>query len=365
MNQSKVWAGIDLGQRRCHICVIDQDGAELLHQECATSLESVSDALAPFGTQRIALIAVEAGNDTHLVRKLRGAGFPVTIFEARKASKFLALRRNKTDASDARGLADLGRLGANTVSRVHLKSVDCEQLRGLVVMRNRLVMMRLAAESSLRSRLALNGRRLKSTYDVAGVRREANAQLALLLAEDGIDLRSDLEPLIDLCESLRMHLRKLDREVEVRAKANEVCRLLMGVPGVGPICALSFYTAIEDPHRFRKASDIAPYLGLAPRRHQSGGLSRTLGIMKSGSKLTRTHLVTAATVFGNTAPDCELKRWFIALRSRAGSKRARIALARKLAIILLTMWKRRAQFEPRGHFKPNDESVGGYEGLKS
>jgi transposase len=118
----------------------------------------------------------------------------------------------------------------------------------------------------------------------------------------------------------------------------------MEVPGVGPICALSFYSAVEDPSRFRRAGDVAAYLGLVPRRYQSGSTSRTFGITKTGSKLTRTHLVTAATSFGNTGPDCALKRWFLSLRERAGSRRARVALARELAVILLSMWKNDTAF---------------------
>lgn len=340
-----VWVGLDLGQAETHVSIVDADGSELLRQACETELTALKSVLAAFPRERIGLIAVEASNDTHIVRKLRGTGFPVAIFEARKASKFLALRRNKTDSSDARGLADLARLGRNTVSQVYLKSPACEQLRGQLVMRHRLLMMRIAAENALRSRLALYGRRLKPVYGLGLLRPQVEAQLAQLRMEDGVDLGDDLDSLVDVCESLRAYLKKLDRELTSRAKAHETCRLLMGVPGVGTICALSFYSAIEDPGRFRAASDVAAYLGLTPRRYQSGGTSRTLGITKSGNKLTRTHLVSAATVFGNTAPDCALKRWYLALRERAGSQRARIALARKLSVILLTMWKNGARFE--------------------
>jgi transposase len=212
-------------------------------------------------------------------------------------------------------------------------------------MRNRLVMIRIAVENSLRSRLALHGRPFRSVYGPGRIRSQVHAQLAQLKAEEGLDLADDLELLVDVCESLRAYLKKIDRELEDRARSDEVCRMLMEVPGVGPICALSFYSAIEDPARFRIASDVGGYLGLTPRRYQSGGTSRTLGITKSGNKLTRTHLVTAATVFGNIAPDCALKRWYVALRERAGSKRARVALARKLAVILLTMWKNGTHFE--------------------
>jgi transposase len=336
--------GLDLGLRLSSISFVDGEGIELLHQECPTTLPRLKEALAAFPRERIGLVAVEASNEMHIVRKLRDAGYPVAIFESRKASKFLAVRNNKTDAGDARGLADLARIGRNVVPQVYLKSPECQQLRGLLVMRKRFVMMRVAAEAALRSNLALHGRRLRSVHAPGILRRAVEAELAELRTEEGIDLSGDLQPMVDVCESLRAYLKKLERDLERTAKSHTVCRLLMEVPGVGPICALSFYSAIEDPDRFRSASDVGAYLGLSPRRYQSGRTSRTLGITKAGSKLTRTHLVTAATVFGNTAPDCALKRWFMALRERAGSKRARVALARKLAVILLTMWKDGAHF---------------------
>ncbi|HEY8434223.1 MAG TPA: IS110 family transposase [Sphingomicrobium sp.] len=346
MSDAKVWVGLDLGQKLTNVCVVDDEGVELLQRQCETGPGPIEESLAAFGRGCIALVAVETGNDLHIVRKLRQAGFPVAMFESRKASKFLALRRNKTDASDARGLADLGRLGRHAVSQVHLKSLECQRNRGLLVMRKRLVMMRVAAENTLRSRLALNGRRLKPSYGLGALRRQVATELDALKADDGIDLHADLEPLVDLCESARSYIRELDREVGRIVKANEVCRLLMGIPGVGPICALSFYSAIETPDRFARPSDVAAYLGLTPRRHQSGGKSRTRGITKTGSKLTRSHLVTAATVFANTAPDCPLKRWFLALRERAGSMRARVALARKLAVMMAAMWKNGTPFDP-------------------
>lgn len=345
MSEQQVWVGLDVGLTRTRVCVVDVHGVPLCEQECETHLAALREALAPFPMTSIALVAVEAGSGTHIVRKLRGAGFPVAMFEAHKASRFLALRRSKTDAGDARGLADLGRVGRNSVSQVYLKSRECEQLRGVLVMRARLVTMRVALENSLRSRLAVYGRPLKAVYAPNALREQVQAQLADVRVEEGVDLWADLQPLVDLCESVRSYLAKLDRDLKIRANSDQVGRLLMQVPGVGPICALSFYSAIEDPARFRAATDVAAYLGLVPRRYQSGAVSRVLGITKAGSKLTRTHLVTAATVFGTAAPDCALKRWYLALRERAGSKRARVALARKLAVILVTLWKSGRAFE--------------------
>lgn len=343
MGSGNVWIGLDFGVRRTHVCVIDDDGSTLHEQECATSPAKIESAISSFPVSLIDLVAVEAGADTHVVRKLRDAGYPIAMFEARKASRFLAIRRNKTDASDARGLADLGRIGRETVSQVYLKSPECEQLRGILGMRKKLVHMRVVSDGMLRSRLGLYGHRFKATR--VAWRAEVDAIVGQIRDEEGIDLANHVGPLVDLCESLRGHLKALQSEIEQQAAANPVCRLLMEVPGVGPICALSFYTAIEDPMRFHRNADVGAYLGLIPRRYQSGEVSRTLGITKTGSKLTRTHLATAAVVFGSSAPDCELKAWYVALRQRVGFKRARVALARKLAILMLTMWKNGTHYE--------------------
>lgn len=346
MEQEKHWVGLDLGFRRTHLCIVDDAGRALHEQDCATDISALEAALGMLGRDRIGLIAVEAAGDTHIVRKLRECGFPVALFESRKASKFLAVRRNKSDASDARGLADLARLGRETISQVYLKRAECQRLRSLIVMRKRLVHVRVAVESALRSRLRLHGLPLKSTLVPGGIRRQIDDHAERLKASENIDLAAELAPVADIAEALRAQVRAMDKEIAAAADASPVCRLLMEVPGVGPLCALSFYSAIDDPRRFRRSSDVAAYLGLVPRRYQSGEMARTLGITKTGSKLTRTHLVTAAMVFGTRAPDCDLKTWYLALRARIGPSRARVALARKLAIILLAMWKTGAHFEP-------------------
>jgi transposase len=346
MDTEPIWVGFDLGLRRTNVCVIDDAGETLHEEQCETSLPALRIAISPFPVERIRLISVEAGSETHIVRKLRDAGLPVAMFEARKASKFLAVRRNKTDASDAHGLADLGRVGRASISQVYLKTPECQELRSQLVMRKKLVLLRVAAEGAIRSRLALHGCTFKPRISRRQPRRDIEAQLAELKINEGLDLSGHIAPLLDVCESLQIYIKKLDEELKDYAASDAVCRLLMEVPGMGPICALSFYSAIEDPARFRRSTDVAAYLGLVPRRYQSGDVSRTLGITKTGSKLTRTHLVTAATSFGRHAPDCPLKAWYQALRTRAGSRRARVALARKLSILLLIMWKRGEHFDP-------------------
>jgi transposase len=346
LDNDQFWAGIDLGLRESRLCVVDAEGLPVFEQSCETSAQSIYDLLSEIGTDRIGLIATEAGSDTYVVRKLKGMGLPVALFECRKASRFLAVRRNKTDASDARGLADLARLGRHTVSQVYLKSLDCQQLRSQLVMRHRLVRLRVAAEGALRSRLALHGRSLKKAYTPGVIREWVAVQLAQLKAEDGVDLREDLEPIVEFCESLRTYLRKVDRDLQKQADSHPVCSRLMEVTGVGPICSLSFYSAIEDPTRFSTSEGVAAYLGLVPRRYQSGEVSYTRGITKTGNKLTRAHLVNAAMIFSSRGPDSALKQWSATLKERVGTRRSRVALARKLAIVLLTMWKNQTHFEP-------------------
>ena len=344
MAETTLWVGLDLGERLTSVCVIDEAGIPLHEQDCATSAEEIEASLSEFAPSRLGLIAVEAGSETHVIRKLRDRGYPVGIFETRKASRFLAMRRNKTDSGDARGLADIARLGRNTVSQVYLKSPECQQLRSKLIMRRKLVHLRVAMEGTVRSRLALYGRRFKWPRNSGSLKKQVVEAANALKHEEGIDL-SDLLPLVDVCESLRAYLSQVDHELTSAAKAHPVCKLLMEIPGVGPICALTFYSSIEDPTRFKKSTDVAAYLGLIPRRYQSGENSRTLGITKTGCKLTRTHLVTSATVFRRYAPDCALKTWALALQERIGSARSKVALARKLSILMLTMWKTGAHFQ--------------------
>jgi transposase len=205
--------------------------------------------------------------------------------------------------------------------------------------------MRVMAEGVLRSRLASYGQTLKRARGAAGPRPQVETLVARIKLDSDVDLTADVAPLLDLYESLSAYLKRLNSEIDERASSHEVCRRLMEVPGIGPICALSFYSAIEDPTRFRRSSDVAAYFGLVPRRYQSGEVSRTLGITKTGNKLTRTHLVTAAISFGRFAPDCALKEWYANLRERIGPRRASVALARKLSIVLLTIWKDGKRFE--------------------
>ena len=153
--------------------------------------------------------------------------------------------------------------------------------------------------------------------------------------------------MVAISEQLAASSASIERQLLKSATSVEVCRRFMEIPGVGYLVALSFYCAIENPHRFPSAADIGSYFGLAPRLVQSGNYSTRKGITKHGDKRTRAILVIGATsALREQAKGSYLKDWGLALRHRAGSKKARVALARKLAVVMLRMWKDGSRFDP-------------------
>jgi transposase len=167
------------------------------------------------------------------------------------------------------------------------------------------------------------------------------------LRAEGVDLQQEILPLLSLCETMRACVQDLDRTLNQRAKSIDICRRWMELPGVGPLTALSFYTAIDDPSRFEKNVDVGPYLGLVPRTWQSAAATRRGRISKRGDRLTRGQLVLAARIaMMPTRPETELKGWALEVKKRRGHSRAKVALARKLAVVMLAMWKSGESFRP-------------------
>jgi transposase len=174
------------------------------------------------------------------------------------------------------------------------------------------------------------------------------AELERIRDVEGVDLVEDVMPLLSICESTRKHLEVSDRRLNKLAQRHPICGQFMQIPGVGFLTALSVYSAIEDPARFVRNEDAGAYFGLVPRVRQSGQSLQRLGISKMGNGMTRGHLITAAGVLMrlNNA-DCDLQDWAKALAARADSRRARAALARKLAVTMLSMWKSGKSFKAR------------------
>ncbi|WP_419808605.1 IS110 family transposase [Sphingomonas sp.] len=348
MSDEPLWVGLDVAADTTRVCIINAIGSVRHEETVTTSASAVAVLLSIYGSNKIKLIGLEAGGfGTHLTRRLRALDYPVAVYEARKVSKFLKIRRHKTDTNDARGLADIARFGNESVSTVFVKSLECQQLRSKLAMRHRLILQRMSGEGFIRSLLRLHGGRLKQIRSTRELRPFVEAEIARIRSEENIDLGPNIFPLLNLCESIRTYLDALNQELLRTAQENETCRRFLDIPGVGPICSLSFYSAIEDPRRFGRTANVAAYLGLVPNIKQSGLQFRRDGISKMGSKMTRCHLVTAASVhLGASKNATQLRAWGDALAERIGRSKAKVAVARKLAITMLTMWKQETEYRP-------------------
>jgi transposase len=293
-------------------------------------------------------IAVEASSlAIHIAHALRAEGLPVAVYEARQVSRYLRLRKNKTDRNDALGLAEIAKLHLPSIASVFVKSPAIHVLRSRLVLRAQVARQKLAYERMLHSFIRLYGGRMKSSRSDALFASNALAQAAQLKAGGQPDISPEVASLVDLCLCHRKLLKVLDTQLADWVRDHPVCAPFLEVPGIGPICAVSFYTAIEDPTRFRCAADVGPYLGLTPRISQSGSSLRTGRISRAGNSLTRSHLNMAAGILlSPRTRDNPLSAWALQLAARAGRGKARTALARRLAVTLLAMWKSGQSFDP-------------------
>lgn len=307
--------------------------------------QAIHDILRLFGVDHVQGITIEAGVGTHIARALLERGLPVEVVDVRKSSKFLAIRRDKTDVSDARGLAELGRLGGSLKAGIYLKPREHEDIRTKLNIRKNLLISQIRIDALIRSILQVRGANVALSSRRGGVESAVRDQL-LTLERDGMGLRVDLGPLVETAEAHRSQLAKIDRELRLEAQANPTCALLQTMPGIGHITALSFYSTICDPWRFARSRDVGAYLGLTPTARQSGVTARRGRVGRFGNKMTRTNLTMASIVLlTQTKTESRLRTWGLELVGRAGFTKARVAVARKMAVVLLQMWKSGREFE--------------------
>lgn len=332
--------GVDAGADTVAICALDEAGGTCGELSCSSHPPTVVEQLLALGANENCTVGIEAGGcGTQLSRALRAAGMNVRVLNARYVSVFLKLTQNKTDRNDAKGIAQIVRSGASAVPDVLIKTEAIQMLRSELVLRNRLMAQRIALENALRGTIRLNGGRLARVFSGSHLHRLACEEVERLRA-DGIDIGELVEPVLDLLVALRKTLERSDRRLTRRANDLDVCKRFMSIPGVGVFCALSFYTAVENPDRFINSADVGPYFGLVPQVSQSGSGSRYGRISRMGNTMTRTHLVIAAmSMMQQGNRDSYLRRWALGIAERAGRGKARVALARKLATVMLAMWK--------------------------
>lgn len=326
------YAALDVGLRTTAMCIVDGDGEVRLERSLASEVADIVACLRGFGAT-IEAVGLEAGTLTQwLTYGLREAGFRPVVMEARHVKSALGAMRNKTDRNDARGIAQLLRTG--WYQPVHVKSPESHYARALLSSRKALLRKCIDLENEVRGLLKVFGIKLRT-----GIRHGAFDRAARPAIESDDALGHALLPLLDVRLELYRAFLELDRRVKAQAHKDEVCQLLMTTPGVGYITALTFKAAVDDPKRFRKSNTVAAHFGLTPRRHQSGERDNPGHISKAGDGDVRAALYAAANIIlTRSAKWSSLKAWAMRLAKTKGRKRALVAIARKLAVILHRMW---------------------------
>jgi transposase len=328
----KQYAGIDVSLKDSHVCIVDDEGRVVNEAVVASEPAALAGHLARWRA-RLVHVGLEAGPQSQwLYAGLKKAGLPALCIETRHLKATLSALRVKTDRNDARAIAQVMRVGMYRA--VHVKSKAAQEQQALLTARKLLVNKLKDIENGLRGLLRGFGLKLgrvgRAGYEARV--RELVAGEALLAAIAG--------PLLAARVALREQLALLHGQVLQAAKEDDVCRRLMTTPGVGAVVALSFRSAVDDPDRFDHSRAVGAHFGLTPTKYQSGEIDRTGRISKAGDEMVRTALYEAASVLlGRVARPSHLKAWAGRVAQRRGFKRARVALARKLAIVLHRMWQ--------------------------
>lgn len=343
--QARYWIGFDTGEIETAICVINSVGAVEFEFCVPTSTTAILDALDHLPKSQIAAIVMEAGIGRHIARELKALGFPVEMLSTHKTKPLLAVRQNKTDINDARGLAELAKLGHPAFKPVHVKSEECQRLRSHLVMRNQMIEQKINLQNAMRTLLREFGISRKLPH-AKTFHADIESMLAAHPTAISNDVRNQILSLHQILAGIRSYLLAAEKRLVKNCNENPITSKFLEIPGVGPICAMSFYTAVEDPHRFNKSADVGAYFGLVPRVKQSGTILHKSRITKAGNRLTRGHLFMAAGTLLSYRKDTALRDWGLSVAARSGHAKARIAVARKLAVIMLSIWKSGSYYQP-------------------
>lgn len=329
--------GMDLGDRNHMACVLDAHGLKI--EECAVACK-VEDVRTYCARYPGALLAVETGTHSRWVSEVaQEAGLKVLVGNARKL-RAIWQSPQKSDVKDAEMLARIARMDPQLLAPIRHRSSRAQQDLAIVKARDALVRSRTALILHVRSVCKGFGHRLA----------KGGSQAFAHKAQLPESLKPALDPLLEVIEELSQRIRAYDRAVNEAAVRYPETGRLTQVTGVGTLTALAFVLTIEEAERFEDSRMVGPYLGLVPRRDQSGQTDRQLPITKAGNTYLRCLLVSGAHyILGPFGPPCNLRRHGEALMNRGGKnakKRAVVAVARKLAVLLHALWKSGAKYEP-------------------
>jgi transposase len=333
-----IYAGLDVSDKTTHICVVDVEGAVVRRDVVASDPDVLAKWLKRYCPGLVRVVLETGPLSTFLYHGLIERAVPVVCICARHAKKALSARINKSDVNDAESLAQLCRTG--WFKAVHMKAGATHIDRAALKIRQQLITSRTAFANQLRGMLKLFGLRM-GTVTTCAKRRE---RLDALFAQKP-ELKSVFLPLVECIEAMEAQLRSSTKLLDARAATDPVCTRLMSVPGVGPMTALTFKVAIEDPGRFRRSSDAGAYAGLVPRRNQSGERDYKGHITKAGDPMLRSALYEAAnSILVRLKRPCALQIWGQRLAETKGPKRAKVAVARKLAALLHKLWQSQTEY---------------------
>jgi transposase len=331
------YAGIDVSLEQSSVCVVDVSGRIVREAKVASEPAALARFFKEFGLP-LSGMGLEAGPLSQWLHAgLTAAGFEVVLLETRHVKAALSAMVVKTDRKDARGIAQLLRMG--WFRPVHCKAPPAQEVRALLVARKQLQTKLRDVELSLRG--LLRGFGLK----VGEVSKGRFAARVRELVAGHAMLEQIAAAMLQARDALQTEFGKLHRAMLAIVRADAVCRRLMTVPGVGALVAVTFTSAVDDPQRFARSKAVGAHFGLTPKRYQSGETDVVGAISKVGDAMVRTALFEAAHILLTRAVRfSSLKRWAMDVAKRRGMKRAKVALARKLAVVLHAMWRDGSKF---------------------
>jgi transposase len=327
----RYFAGLDVSLEETAVCVVDETGQIVREARVASEPEALIAFFRASG-MRMERVGLEACSLTAWLQQgLAAAEIPAICIEVRQAKAAMSAMPNKTDRNDARGIAQIMRTG--WYRTVHVKSPSCRSWRALLTARRSLLNKRRDIENGIRALLRELGLKVGTPS-----RKNFPARVRELAADDPV-LAALTESLLSVIETMTREVERLTKRVLDEVRTEPTCRRLMTVPGVGPLTALAFRATIDRPDRFRKSRDVGAHLGLTPRRYQSGETDIQGRISRCGDELARTALYEAAhSLLIRGTRWSSLRAWGMNVAKRRGMARARVAVARKLAVILHRMW---------------------------
>jgi transposase len=325
------FSGLDVSVKETSVCIVDDTGRIVREVKVASEPEALLRVLTnpAYHFKRIGL---EAGPLSQwLFSAIAEAGLPVICVETRHMRAALKAQINKTDRNDARGIAQMMRVGL--YRPVHVKTLRSQKLRMLLTHRRLLQSKAIAVENDLRATLRNFGLKVGM---VGTVKFEARIQE---LVENLPDLVVLVEPLLIVRRVLRQQIGILHRRLLAIVRDDDVCRRLMSIPGVGPVVALTYRVTVDVPARFRNSKAVGAVFGLTPSKYQSGEINRTGAISRCGDDMMRMMLYEAAqSMLTRTTKWSWLKAWAMKIAKHRGMKKAIVALARRLAVIMHRIW---------------------------